>query len=112
MDFRGFANVIFPKGNGGVGQTQAVEVLARPQIQLDVGKLVFGKSHLPDMYFAVEYWLNKFGNDHTKLPGSYADLSDDWFRSPLLISWSRRSGGPPSTNSTAWWKAADDRHAD
>ncbi len=72
MDFRGFANVVFPKGNGGVGQTQAVEVLSRPQIQLDVGKLAFGKSHLPDMYFAVEYWLNKFGNDHTKLPGSYA----------------------------------------
>lgn len=73
LDFRGFANVIFPKGNGGIkGNTNVMEVLARPQLQLDVGKMLFNKSHLPDLYFAFEYWLNKFGNDHNVVPGSYA----------------------------------------
>lgn len=73
LDFRGFANVIFPKGNGGVvGNTNVMEVLARPQLQLDIGKILFNKPHFPDIYFAFEYWLNKFGNDHNVVPGSYA----------------------------------------
>lgn len=66
LDFRGFANFVMPKGKDGFGNKTATEILARPQLQLDVGKLVFGKSHLPDMYFAVEYWWNKFGNNHAK----------------------------------------------
>lgn len=72
LDFRGFANLVLPKGKDGFGANTVFEVLARPQLQLDVGSLLFGKKHLPDMYFAVEYWLNKFGNDHTKVAGSYA----------------------------------------
>jgi hypothetical protein len=72
MDFRGFANLIMPKGKDGFGAETVVEILARPQINLDVGKLLFGKPHVPDVYFAFEYWLNKFGNDHTKVPGSLA----------------------------------------
>jgi nucleoside-specific outer membrane channel protein Tsx len=72
MDFRGFANLILPKGKDGFGANTAAEILARPQIQLDVGKLLFGKPHVPDIYFAFEYWWNKFGNDHTKVAGSLA----------------------------------------
>ena len=70
LDFRGFMNVVAPKGKDGFGNQTAWEVLARPQLQLDVGKLVGGKSHKPDMYLAVEFWQNKFGNDHTKVSGS------------------------------------------
>jgi len=72
MDFRGFANFIMPKGTDGFGNKTVAEILARPQIQLDAGKLLYGKPHLPDLYFAFEYWWNKFGNDHTKVPGSLA----------------------------------------
>ncbi len=72
LDFRGFANLILPKGKDGFGAKTAAEILARPQLQLDIGSLLFGKKHIPDIYFAVEYWWNKFGNDHTKVPGSYA----------------------------------------
>lgn len=72
LDFRGFANLVLPKGKDGFGSNTVAEVLARPQLQLDVGSLLFGRKHLPDVYFAVEYWWNKFGNDHTKVPGSYA----------------------------------------
>jgi nucleoside-specific outer membrane channel protein Tsx len=72
LDFRGFANLVMPKGKDGFGAKTVTEILARPQINLDLGKMLFGKPHVPDVYFAFEYWLNKFGNDNTKVPGSLA----------------------------------------
>jgi hypothetical protein len=72
LDFRGFANLVMPKGKDGFGSQTAVEILAQPKLNLDLGKMLFGKPHVPDVYFAFEYWLNKFGNDHTKVPGSLA----------------------------------------
>jgi hypothetical protein len=62
MDFRGFANVVMPKGKDGFGGKTEFEFLSRPQIQLDIGKLMFGKPHKPDLYLAVELWEHKFGN--------------------------------------------------
>lgn len=62
MDFRGFMNITGPKGKNGFGNNTYWEILARPQLQLDVGKLLFNKPHMPDVYLAVEFWQNKFGN--------------------------------------------------
>lgn len=62
MDFRGFMNVVMPKGKDGFGGNTYIEVLARPQIQLDIGKLLYNKPHKPDLYFALELWEHKFGN--------------------------------------------------
>jgi hypothetical protein len=45
------------------------EILARPQLQLDLGRMLFSKPHRPDVYLAVELWQQKFGNS-TQLPGS------------------------------------------
>jgi nucleoside-specific outer membrane channel protein Tsx len=70
LDFKGFMNVVLPKGKTGFGGETVTEVLARPTISLDVGTLLFNKPHKPDLYFAVELWENKFGNDHTKTSGS------------------------------------------
>jgi hypothetical protein len=70
LDFRGFANFVLPKGKDGFGAQTAYEILARPQLQLDIGKMLYNKPHKPDLYFAVELWQNKFGNDHTKVSGS------------------------------------------
>jgi len=69
MDFRGFANIVLPKGKDGFGNKTVYEFLSRPQIQLDIGKLMFGKPHKPDLYLAVELWEHKFGNPDT-LSGS------------------------------------------
>jgi hypothetical protein len=66
LDFKGFANVVLPKGKDGFGNQTATEILARPQLSLDLGGMMFGKKHVPDLYFAVEYWWNKFGNDHSR----------------------------------------------
>jgi nucleoside-specific outer membrane channel protein Tsx len=62
MDFRGFMNVVMPKGKDGFGGNTYIEILARPQIQLDIGKMLFNKPHKPDLYFALELWEHKFGN--------------------------------------------------
>jgi nucleoside-specific outer membrane channel protein Tsx len=70
LDFKGFMNIVLPKGNDGFGGKTVTEVLTRPQLSLDVGSMVYNKPHKPDLYFAVELWDNKFGNDHTKVSGS------------------------------------------
>jgi nucleoside-specific outer membrane channel protein Tsx len=70
LDFRGFANFITPKGKDGFGNQTTYEILARPQLQLDIGKMLYNKSHKPDIYLAVELWQNKFGNNHKNVSGT------------------------------------------
>jgi nucleoside-specific outer membrane channel protein Tsx len=62
LDFRGFTNIVLPKGTDGFGAHTYTEILARPQLQLDLGTLLYHKAHKPDVYFAVELWEHKFGN--------------------------------------------------
>lgn len=62
LDFRGFMNIVLPKGKDGFGADTYTEVLTRPQLQLDLGKMLFNKPHKPDVYLAVEIWNNKFGS--------------------------------------------------
>lgn len=62
LDFRGFMNIILPKGTDGFGNHTYTEILARPQLQLDIGTLLYHKAHKPDLYLAVEFWEHKFGN--------------------------------------------------
>jgi nucleoside-specific outer membrane channel protein Tsx len=62
LDFRGFMNIVLPKGEDGFGDHTYTEILARPQLQLDIGTLLYHKAHKPDVYFAVELWEHKFGN--------------------------------------------------
>ncbi len=69
LDFRGFMNIVGPKGKDGFGNQTAWEVLARPQLQLDIGKMIYNHPHKPDLYVAVEFWHNKFGNKSDTTPG-------------------------------------------
>ena len=62
LTFQGFMNVVLPKGNTGFGGPTYTEVLAVPRLSLDVGTMLFGKAHKPDVYFQVEFWEHKFGN--------------------------------------------------
>jgi nucleoside-specific outer membrane channel protein Tsx len=70
LDFKGFINIVLPKGRDGFGAQTVTEVLAVPRLSLDIGTLLYHKPHKPDLYFQVELWENKFGNDHTKVPGT------------------------------------------
>jgi nucleoside-specific outer membrane channel protein Tsx len=69
LDFRGFMNIVLPKGKDGFGGNTYTEILARPQLQLDIGALMYNKPHKPDLYLAVEVWEHKFGNS-SQLSGS------------------------------------------
>ncbi|HVC62123.1 MAG TPA: hypothetical protein VND19_17385 [Acetobacteraceae bacterium] len=62
LAFKGFTNVILPKGKTGFGGQTYTEVLAMPELSLDLGTLLYSKAHKPDLYFAVELWEHKFGN--------------------------------------------------
>jgi nucleoside-specific outer membrane channel protein Tsx len=62
LTFKGFMNIVLPKGNTGFGGPTFTEVLAVPRLSLDIGTLIFGKAHKPDLYFQVELWEHKFGN--------------------------------------------------
>ena len=70
LDFKGFTNIVLPKGKDGFSAQTKTEVLAVPRLSLDIGTMMFGKAHKPDLFFQVELWENKFGNDHTKVTGS------------------------------------------
>lgn len=70
VDFKGFVNIVLPKGKDGFGAQTVTEVLAVPRVSLDIGSMLYNKPHKPDLYFQVELWDNKFGNDHTKVSGT------------------------------------------
>jgi len=72
VSFEGFGNVVLPKGNGGDGLADTVtEVHIHPKLMVDVGQLLGSKGY--QVGVGYEYWLNKYGTDHTTDPtgGSY-----------------------------------------
>jgi nucleoside-specific outer membrane channel protein Tsx len=64
LSFEGFANLITPKGKDGFGSKTVTEILAHPKLMADVATLWGSKGVQVGVGF--QYWLNKFGNDHTK----------------------------------------------
>jgi hypothetical protein len=70
--FNGFFNIIGPKGKDGFGNETKTEILARPELMLDVGEF-FGKKNFVEAGVAYEYWSNKFGNDANKTVGAKAN---------------------------------------
>ncbi len=72
LRFEGFLNVVTPKGKDGFGAQTQTEVLTQPRITLDVGALAFDKPNTLDFYVGYQYWYNKFGNNHSTVPGSIA----------------------------------------
>jgi len=73
LSFTGFGNLINPKGRDGFGNGTKTEILTEPRLSLDVGALAFDRPNKVDAFIGYQYWLNKFGNDHTKVPGSLAN---------------------------------------
>ncbi len=68
----GFTNINTPKGRDGFGGKTQWEVLSQTRLVLDLGQVVLNKPKVVDAFIGFEYWLNKFGNDHNKVPGSLA----------------------------------------
>ena len=64
MRLEGFTNVTLPKGRDGFGNQTATEMLFRSQITIDIGAF-FDKPHIYDAFVGYQWWINKFGNNHT-----------------------------------------------
>jgi nucleoside-specific outer membrane channel protein Tsx len=75
MDFRGFMNIVAPKGKDGFGNQTAWEVLARPQINLDIGQMMINKKGKIYAYLGLEIWQNKFGNKSDTTPGGTEEFT-------------------------------------
>jgi len=78
LKFDGFFNLVAPKGKDGFGLQTATEILTQPRLVLDAGKLIMDKPNVLDFYVGFQYWLNKFGNDHT-LPGNSGSVAETVF---------------------------------
>jgi hypothetical protein len=64
VSFEGFGSVSLPKGNGGDGLADTVtEVHVHPKLMIDVGQFFGSKGY--QVGVGYEYWLNKYGSDHT-----------------------------------------------
>ena len=72
LRIEGFADLNLPKGRDGFGAKTVTELLSHTDLVLDVGQVLLSKPNFLDGFIGFEYWLNKFGNDNTKVPGSLA----------------------------------------
>lgn len=70
LHFEGFANVVAPKGPDGFGTQTKTEILMHPKIMLDVGHWLSLKARTLEAGVGWEYWYNKFGSDHNRVPGA------------------------------------------
>jgi nucleoside-specific outer membrane channel protein Tsx len=68
--FKGFANLVSPKGRDGFGDETKTEILVHPKMMVNLGELIHGNKDRLEVGIGFEYWYNKFGNDHTKTPGA------------------------------------------
>ncbi len=68
VSFEGFADVNLPKGKDGFGGDTKTEVLLHPKAMVDVGRLWGSKGY--QLGAGWEYWLNKYGADHSTTIGA------------------------------------------
>ncbi|MDB5405163.1 MAG: hypothetical protein JWL84_75 [Rhodospirillales bacterium] len=70
LNFKGFVNVVSPKGKDTFNNETQTEVLAHPKLMADVGKLIGIDRHIVEAGVGFQYWYNKFGNNHKTQPGA------------------------------------------
>jgi hypothetical protein len=69
-NFKGFANIVSPKGKDTFGNQTKTEFLIHPKLMADVGKLIGIDRHIIEAGVGWQYWYNKFGNDHKTNAGT------------------------------------------
>jgi hypothetical protein len=70
LAFDGFADYNTPKGKDAAGRDTRAEFLTRPQLKLDVSRLVGQQSRVLELGVGFDYWHNMFGKDADKVPGA------------------------------------------
>lgn len=71
LRFEGFTNYITPKGRDAAGRKTQEELLSQNRLTLDLGAVAFNRPKLLDVSVGYQLWYNKFGNDHTRVPGAF-----------------------------------------
>jgi hypothetical protein len=70
LNFKGFVNVVSPKGKDSFNAETQTEVLAHPKLMVDVGKVIGIDRHIIEAGAGFQYWYNKFGNNHKTNSGA------------------------------------------
>jgi hypothetical protein len=70
LAFDGFADYNTAKGLDATGRQTGAEFITRPQLKLDVSRLVGQKGHVLELGVGFEYWHNMFGKDADRVPGA------------------------------------------
>jgi hypothetical protein len=70
MAFDGFADYNTPKGKDAAGRDTRAEFITRPQLKVDISRVVGRQAHVLELGVGFEYWHNIFGKDADRVPGA------------------------------------------
>lgn len=70
LAFDGFADYNTPKGKDAAGRDTRAEFITRPQLKLDISRVVGQQARVLELGVGFEYWQNMFGKDAGRVPGA------------------------------------------
>ena len=70
LAFDGFGDLNTPKGKDASGHDTRTEIIVRPQLKLDVSRIIGQKQRVLEMGFGFQYFHNMFGKSADVVPGA------------------------------------------
>jgi nucleoside-specific outer membrane channel protein Tsx len=70
LTFDGFADYNTPKGKDAAGRDTRAEFITRPQLKLDISRVVGRQARVLEVGVGFQYWHNMFGKDADRVPGA------------------------------------------
>ena len=70
LAFDGFADYNSPKGKDAAGRDTCAEFITRPQLKLEISRVVGRQARVLEVGVGFHYWHNMFGKDADKVPGA------------------------------------------
>jgi nucleoside-specific outer membrane channel protein Tsx len=70
LAFDGFADLNTPKGKDSSGHDTHTEIIIRPQLKLDISRIVGQKQRVLEMGIGFQYYRNMFGKSADVVPGA------------------------------------------
>jgi hypothetical protein len=70
LAFDGFADYNTAKGTDGSGRQTAPEFITRPQLKVDISRVVGARARVLEVGVGFEYWHNMFGKSADRVPGA------------------------------------------
>jgi hypothetical protein len=70
LAFDGFADLNTPKGKDAFGHSTHTEIIVRPQLKLDISRVVGQKERVLELGVGFQYFYNMFGKSAATVPGA------------------------------------------